>query len=119
MAKDELHIPIMREEIIRYLKLHRGETVLDCTVGLGGHAEAILREIGTRGRLIGLDQDQQALDLSSNKFKGSSNCILIQANFRKIDQVLASLKINSVDGILFDLGVSSLQLETAERGFSF
>lgn len=109
----------MCQEVIEYLKLNNGAVALDCTVGLGGHADAILKEIGPQGRFIGLDHDQQALELAQNRLKSFPNCILLQGNFRKIDQILAELKIDKVDGILFDLGVSSLQLETAERGFSF
>lgn len=109
----------MRKEVIEYLKLDRGGVALDCTVGLGGHADSILKEIGPQGKFIGLDQDQEALELAQNRLSSFGNCTLLQGNFRKIDQILAKLKIDKVDGILFDLGVSSLQLQTPSRGFSF
>ncbi|MFC1699137.1 16S rRNA (cytosine(1402)-N(4))-methyltransferase RsmH [Candidatus Omnitrophota bacterium] len=119
MTKSELHTPVMCREAINYLNLEQGATVLDCTVGLGGHTAALLRQIGPEGRLIGLDQDQQSLELVKNKLNKFANCSLIQANFRKLDQILIDLGMPKVDGIIFDLGLSSLQLETKIRGFSF
>lgn len=107
----------MLDELIRYLKLNRGGIVLDCTVGSGGHAEAILKEIGPQGRLIGTDVDCDTLDIAKDRLKRFNNCSLIQANFRNIDETLTRLKINRVDGIVFDLGVSSMQLGSLTRGF--
>ena len=119
MAKDEQrHIPVMCEEIIKYLKLNTGETVLDCTIGCGGHADRILQEISPGGRLVGLDRDREALEVSRNRLKKFDNYTLLQADFRNIDAILAQLKINQLDGIIFDLGVSSLQLDSPQRGFS-
>ncbi len=112
------HIPVMLDELIRYLKLDKGGVVLDCTVGSGGHAEAILKEIGPQGRLIGADVDRDALDIAKDRLKRFSNCILIQANFRNIDETLPTLKINKLDGMIFDLGLSSMQLDSVTRGFS-
>lgn len=112
------HIPVMCKELIKYLKLKKGETVLDCTVGCGGHAELLLNQIGPRGRFIGLDQDSQAIEIARNRLGRFNNCTLICANFRNIDAILAQLKIGRVDGMLFDLGLSSFQLDSAERGFS-
>ncbi|UCB56600.1 MAG: 16S rRNA (cytosine(1402)-N(4))-methyltransferase RsmH [Candidatus Omnitrophota bacterium] len=118
MTDLKYHAPVMCREVTEHLKLAKGATVLDCTVGTGGHAEALLKEIGSGGRLIGLDQDEEALALARDRLKIYSNCILIQANFRDIDAVLDKLKIKRVDGVVFDLGVSSLQLDSATRGFS-
>jgi 16S rRNA (cytosine1402-N4)-methyltransferase len=118
MPEKQWHIPVMCKELIGYLRLNKGKTVLDCTVGSGGHAEAILQEIGPQGRLIGIDLDGDALDIAKDRLKRFTNCILIQANFRDIDEILGTLKIDKVDGIIFDLGVSSMQLETVTRGFS-
>ncbi|MBN3039275.1 MAG: 16S rRNA (cytosine(1402)-N(4))-methyltransferase RsmH [Candidatus Omnitrophica bacterium] len=119
MPKGKRHIPVMLKEIIEYLGLGQGNVVLDCTVGLGGHAQAILQAIGPRGKLIGLDFDQEALDRAKQNLKSFNNCTLLHDNFRNIDTVLNNLKVNTVDGMVFDLGVSSLQLEEPARGFSF
>ncbi len=118
ISQEKPHIPVMRNEIIKFLELDKGRTVLDCTVGCGGHADAILEAIGSEGRLVGIDQDSEALEIARNKLKKFSNFISIQGNFRNIDAILTKLKIERVDGIIFDLGLSSLQLDSAERGFS-
>lgn len=118
MAKGKLHIPVMCKELIGYLKLDKAGTLLDCTVGCGGHADVMLKEISPHGRLIGIDQDNAAVEVAKNRLKEFNNCILMQANFRNIDTVLSKLAIDKVDGIVFDLGLSSLQLGTSERGFS-
>jgi len=118
MCSLKLHAPVMCKELIRHLKLNKGATILDCTVGCGGHAEAILKEIGPEGSLIGLDQDDEALEIAGNRLKRYSNCILIQGNFRNMDAILARLNIDKVDGMVFDLGLSSLQIDSAARGFS-
>lgn len=119
MAEERIHIPVMCKELIEHLNLNKGKTVLDCTVGLGGHADVILKEIGPGGRLVGLDQDEQALEIAKNRLEKFDNCILMQANFRKIDAILDRLQIDMVDGMVFDLGISSLQLDSTKRGFSF
>lgn len=108
----------MRKELIKYLQLNEGGIVLDCTVGSGGHAQTLLEEIGPRGKLIGIDQDADALDIAKNRLKKFTNCTLMQANFKDMDEILANLKISKLDGMFFDLGLSSMQLETAQRGFS-
>lgn len=118
MVEETFHIPVMCNELIQHLKLDKKGTVLDCTVGSGGHADVILREIGPQGRLIGLDQDDEALGIAKNRLKNFRNCILVQANFRNMDAVLTKLAIDKVDGMVFDLGLSSLQLGNSERGFS-
>jgi 16S rRNA (cytosine1402-N4)-methyltransferase len=112
------HIAVMCNELIKYLNLNRGGTVLDCTIGCGGHADAILQRIGPQGRLFGIDQDDQALQIATNRLRGFTNCILAKGNFRNIDAILGRLKIAHVDAIAFDLGISSLQLDTVTRGFS-
>ncbi len=117
--KEKVHIPVMCNELLKYLELGQGSTVLDCTVGLGGHADAILQEIGPQGRFLGIEQDSQALEVAQSKLQKFDNCVLLQGNFRNIDAILARLKVKEVDGIIFDLGVSSLQLDSADRGFSF
>jgi 16S rRNA (cytosine1402-N4)-methyltransferase len=119
MTEDKYcHIPVMCKEVIENLRLKSGNTVVDCTIGCGGYAQAILKEIGPKGKLIGLDRDRQALAIAEDRLTRFSNCVFIQDNFRNINQIFEKLEITRVDGMVFDLGVSSLQLETAERGFS-
>lgn len=94
-------------------------TVVDGTLGGGGHAEAILKVIGRGGRLIAMDQDPIALKNAKEKLKNYPQATFHHANFSDIDQVLTKLNISSVDAVLLDIGLSSNQLEDAERGFSF
>lgn len=96
-----------------------GETVVDGTVGGGGHAAAILEKILPGGRLIGIDRDQQALDFAAERLSAFGDAVtLVKANFRDIDRVLADQGIQGVNGVLLDTGVSTWQLESG-RGFSF
>ena len=92
---------------------------MDCTVGTGGHSCEIAKLILPEGRLIGIDQDKQALDLARERLKDFENYNLVHQNFKDIDVILAGLNIEKVDGLLFDLGLSSFQLDNPLRGFSF
>ena len=116
----EYHVPIMVEEVLSFLQPKSGQTFIDCTVGGGGHAMEIIRRILPDGKLIGIDQDDAALDASRDVLKQyAGNVILEKGNFEDLEAIAGRLGIQSVDGVLFDLGVSSHQLEAAERGFSF
>jgi len=113
------HTPVLAEEAVHWLRVEPGGTYIDATVGLGGHAEEIARRLKT-GRLIGLDQDERALEIARERLKDyGERVMLVQADFSTIDEVAREMKLPPVQGILADLGVSSLQLDTAERGFSF
>jgi 16S rRNA (cytosine1402-N4)-methyltransferase len=105
------------------LRPHAGETYVDATVGAGGHAQAVLKASAPDGRLIGLDVDADALRLASHRLQAyEPRMSLVQRSFRDLPQALADAGIGAreaVDGVLFDLGVSSMQLDRAERGFSF
>ncbi len=93
---------------------------MDGTLGLGGHAEAVLKKLGPQGRLLGLDVDSAALQMAKNRLQPSGDqTITRQVNFRGLQGVLDELGWHEVDGMLFDLGVSSLQLDDPTRGFSF
>lgn len=110
----------MVSEVLEYLDPKPGYTILDCTIGAGGHSEKILEKIGPAGKLIGIDSDEEILEIARKRLEGfKGNFVLSQANFRELDIVLADSAIDRVDGVLFDLGVSGYQLESAERGFSF
>ena len=115
-----MHKSVLVNEALGFLGPKKGEVVLDATVGCGGHAEEILKRILPGGKLIGIDCDKKILTIAEqrlSKFKKSLQ--LIYDNFRNLDRVLARLNIKKIDCALFDLGVSSLQLDDAARGFSF
>ena len=113
------HEPVLLQEVLDWLKPERGGLFIDCTVGLGGHTEAILTQ-APQARVIGLDQDEEALAIAQNRLaKFEERAQLVHANFREVAEVAKRLGITESQGILADLGVSSLQLDKGERGFSF
>lgn len=113
------HIPVMVEEVINFLNLHPGMTVVDATIGTGGHAEKILEKIMPSGRLIGIDRDEESLEVVKKRlYDYQSHIDLVHNDFRNIEKILDNLNIDRVDAVLFDLGISSHQLENPERGFS-
>jgi len=115
-----IHKPVMSKEVKEFLNLKPGDIAIDCTVGAGGHSLNILKQITPGGKLIGIDQDEEILEIAKEKLeKYRKNCNLICENFRNIDSILTNLNINQVDAIFYDLGVSSFQLDKSERGFSF
>jgi len=115
-----VHVPVLLNEVIAGLQPQRGGYFVDCTVGLGGHAAAILETIPTSGRLLGIDADPEAIKLSQDKLGDYGEAVaLVNDNFINLEAICKRYHFHPVDGILFDLGVSSLQLDTAERGFSF
>jgi 16S rRNA (cytosine1402-N4)-methyltransferase len=117
--KDELHEPVLLKEVVEWLRPGEGGTFVDCTVGLGGHAQAILTA-SPQSAVIGVDRDPDALVLARKRLAVFENRIhLVQANFESIASMLDSLGVTEVRGVLADLGVSSLQLSRSERGFSF
>lgn len=111
------HISVLLNETIESLNINPSGIYVDGTVGGAGHSSEIAKRLKD-GRLICLDQDPDAVAVSSDRLKGLPATV-IQSNFSRMDEVLKELGINGVDGILLDLGVSSYQLDTAERGFSF
>ena len=112
------HVPVMTAEVLQYLRPERGGVFVDCTVGLGGHARALLEAGATR--LLGLDRDRDALALAKTALAPwASRVELVHADYREIAAVLDERQIATVDGALADLGVSSLQLDADGRGFSF
>lgn len=114
------HIPVMCKEVVEYLNLRPGSIVIDATIGTAGHSLAMLEKILPGGLLIGLDKDKETLEVARERLKSFNNrCILIQEDFRNIDSVTNRLNLGGVDAILFDLGISSFQLDNPERGFSF
>ncbi|MEW6074952.1 MAG: 16S rRNA (cytosine(1402)-N(4))-methyltransferase RsmH [Candidatus Omnitrophota bacterium] len=119
-AEKMLHIPVMRKEVMEYLGLAPGKVIVDATIGTAGHSLGIAERIMPGGRLIGIDRDKESLAVAAERLgEFSESCEFIHGNFSNIDSVLKSLGINGVDGILFDLGISSFQLDNPQRGFSF
>lgn len=114
-----IHIPVMLEEVINFLNLKQGDKVIDATVGAAGHSQEIVMRIQPDGILIGIDQDKEILQIAAQKLEKYQSVFLFKDNFVNINKILKRLKINKVNAILFDLGVSSLQLDNQERGFSF
>ena len=120
MLEEKLHIPVMLHEVIDYLGLVPGATIVDATIGTGGHSLEILKKITPGGKLIGLDRDENSLAVCRQRlaeFNGSFE--LVHSSFADLDQVLEKLGIEKIDGIVFDLGISTYQLKDVERGFSF
>jgi 16S rRNA (cytosine1402-N4)-methyltransferase len=118
---DAQHVPVLLEETLGFLAPERrpGGLFVDVTLGLGGHAEALLRR-APEARLLGLDRDAQALELAARRLAPFGDRVRLEhAVFDRLEEVLAGLGIESVAGILADLGVSSMQLDVPERGFSF
>ena len=112
------HEPVMLAEVLHYLDPQPGETIVDCTLGGGGHAREICARIAQTGRLIGIEQDADALVRAKQRLH-DGNVTFVHDNFRHLDNILSSLSVDGADGFLFDLGVSSFQFDTADRGFSF
>jgi 16S rRNA (cytosine1402-N4)-methyltransferase len=113
------HKPALAGEVIEWLRIRPDGTYLDATVGTGGHALDIAQRL-TTGRLVGLDRDEQALAAARERLKDYERQVtLVQTSFSRIADVARELGLPPVDGIVADLGVSTLQLDTAERGFAF
>jgi 16S rRNA (cytosine1402-N4)-methyltransferase len=115
-----VHIPVLLEETLHWLDPRPGGVYVDATVGAGGHAEAILERIAPGGRLIGLDRDDAALAAARSRLQRFGEAaVLVRANYAAIKEVLGAEGLHEVDGILFDLGASSMQFDDPARGFSF
>ncbi|MFR8011938.1 MAG: 16S rRNA (cytosine(1402)-N(4))-methyltransferase RsmH [Clostridia bacterium] len=113
-----VHKSVLFEESIDALNIQSSGVYMDLTAGGGGHSAAILDRL-TSGRLICVDQDPDAIDVLRERFAGRSNVSVVQSNFSRIRAILEELELPGVDGVLMDIGVSSYQLDTPERGFSF
>jgi 16S rRNA (cytosine1402-N4)-methyltransferase len=119
-AADTAHVPVLLNEALSFLAPVAGGVYCDATVGLGGHATAILERSSPDGRLIGIDRDQDALDVARTRLAPfAARASLVHARFGSIRTVLENAGLLPLDGCLVDLGVSSVQLDRAERGFSF
>jgi 16S rRNA (cytosine1402-N4)-methyltransferase len=113
-----MHLPVLVKEAMKVLNPISGGTYVDATIGPGGHAEELLRLIGTGGKLIGIDRDNEALKTAQERLP-DTRVILRKGSFSDMEKLLRNNGITAVDGILFDLGISMIQMKDSERGFSF
>ncbi|MBE9535906.1 MAG: 16S rRNA (cytosine(1402)-N(4))-methyltransferase RsmH [Proteobacteria bacterium] len=116
----DYHIPIMSAEVVSLLRCGPGGTYVDCTLGGGGHSEELLKASSPDGRLIGIDRDREAIDAARKRLTPyGERASFVHSDYKSVKEVLEGEGIAEVDGILADLGVSSWQLDSAGRGFSF
>ncbi|MBA1333679.1 MAG: 16S rRNA (cytosine(1402)-N(4))-methyltransferase [Firmicutes bacterium] len=114
------HVSVLLRESITYLNLKPDGVYVDATIGGGGHAREILKHLGANGRLIGIDRDERAIEAAAKALEGfEGKFVLIHGNFADMHHLITELGFEGVDGILMDLGVSSHQLDQADRGFSY
>ena len=113
------HVSVLLDECINALNIKEDGIYVDCTLGGAGHSSEIVKRLSSDGRLIGFDQDKDALKAAGERLKDYKNVTYVHSNFYAIYDVLTYLGIDGVDGILMDLGVSSYQLDNGERGFSY
>tara|TARA_S200000501_G_scaffold78715_1_gene70496 strand:+ start:9203 stop:10114 length:912 start_codon:yes stop_codon:yes gene_type:complete len=113
------HIPIMKDEVVDLLDIKSKGIYMDCTIGFGGHSLNILNKLDPEGYLIGMDLDPYALDESRKKLKKHNNFSLHNQSYSAFPQILEKMGIEKVDGFLFDLGISSHQVDSEHRGFSY
>src|SRR5258707_280418 len=113
------HLPVLLEETIQGLACRPGGLYVDGTLGAGGHAEAILRATAPDGRLLGWDRDAETLEVARRRLRPfGDRAVLRHADSRRLADLLDEMGVESIDGLLLDLGLSSLQLDDPERGFS-
>jgi len=115
------HKPVMLNEVLSGLSINPDGIYIDCTLGGGGHSEKILEKLSSQGMLIGLDKDEDAINFTTNRFRQKfTNFSSYHTDFKNAAEVVDYLQLyNKLDGVLIDLGVSSYQIDTASRGFSF
>lgn len=120
MTPSPVHIPVLLSEAMHYLAVRPGGSYIDCTTGLGGHSSAIAEQLGPDGRLLCMDQDADALEFARTKLMPFGRRVsFVHGNFRDLAELADREGFSAVDGILMDLGISSMQIGRAERGFAF
>ncbi|MGM0508507.1 MAG: 16S rRNA (cytosine(1402)-N(4))-methyltransferase RsmH [Fusobacteriota bacterium] len=116
----EYHVPVLYKEVLENLIINPDGIYVDCTLGGGGHSEGILKKLSDKGQLIALDQDEDAIKFAQKRLEEYGDKVKIyKENFRNLEAALYLAKVDKVDGILMDIGVSSEQLDNPERGFSY
>ncbi|MBE0478623.1 16S rRNA (cytosine(1402)-N(4))-methyltransferase RsmH [Candidatus Aerophobetes bacterium] len=118
--KFHMHTPVMVQEVLHYIAPRKGGIYVDCTLGTGGHSQAMLEKTDGKIRLIGIDWDEEAINISCKHLREyKEQVVLVRANFADITKILKEENIYKVNGFLYDLGLSSHQLDNVFRGFSF
>ena len=113
------HVPVLSAEVIDYIISDKSGIYIDGTLGGGGHSKLLLDKLSHEAKLIGIDQDEDAILTARKTLARFENVQLVQDNFKNLSQILANLKIGEIDGLLLDLGVSSYQIDSDRRGFSY
>ena len=113
------HLPVLLREVLECLPLRSGATVVDATLGLGGHAAHMLRKIGNEGKLFGFEWDARNRAIAQKRLEGFPNITIIPHPFSHLKRELQNREVRTVDAFLFDLGISSAHLDDAQRGFSY
>ena len=122
MVFDDVHIPVLRKEVIHHLKLKKGDIIFDGTLGGAGHTIAIIKAIAPTGKIIGVDLNSQAIGTATSKLKSEGlkdSVIVVKGNFADVGSILIDNKITKLNGFLLDLGLSSMLIERSGRGFSY
>ena len=114
-----IHIPVMLDEAIKYLDIKKNGTYIDCTFGGGGHSLGIIKNLSSKGKLLALDWDCETEKLFTENFSSYKNAKFVCSNFAELSTVVRDYSIKKIDGVLFDFGFSSLQIDNYNRGFSF
>ncbi len=115
-----MHRPVLLKEVMELMAIKADGMYVDGTLGSGGHAQAVLQKLGPAGRFLGIDRDEEALARARELLGGwESQCVLVHGNYSEMGEIAANAGFDRVDGVLLDLGVSSDQIDTPERGFSF
>jgi 16S rRNA (cytosine1402-N4)-methyltransferase len=118
--KNIYHKPVLKDKVVEYLVTDRSGIYLDATIGTGGHAETILEELNEWGKLLGIDKDEDSLEIAQRRLRRFGKKVnFFHQSYSSIPELLNSLKIEKIDGIIMDLGLSSYQLERPERGFTY
>ncbi len=112
-----MHIPVLKEEVLKFLDPKPNENFIDCTVGDGGHSLAILEKIKPNGKVLAIDRDEKNIErLEKKKIE---NLILVRSNYLFLEEIIRKEKFKDISGIIFDLGMSSYHVDDSEKGFSF
>jgi 16S rRNA (cytosine1402-N4)-methyltransferase len=120
MGEDILHKPVLLNEVVGYLQPSDKSRYVDCTLGAGGHAKAILAASSPDGLLLGIDVDEDAIKIAKENLREYQHRVtIVRESYIHLHEILSSIGWQEVDGILIDLGVSSMQLDQAEKGFLF
>jgi len=119
MKLEQIHIPVLLKEVLEYLDLKPGNIVFDGTLGGAGHTIEIFKAIAPTGKLIAVDQDSQAISTASRVFENCNNVFLYNGNFADVKIIINNFQVKEIDAFFLDLGLSSIQIESSGRGFSY